>query len=93
MRHIPIVLHTTGRSIDAHGGIVGIVAGNAGDRIYYGYDATPDTVLDLNYEEGYAHEPLTAVECVELADRMIDTWQAYRTRALAALRKEAPGHE
>jgi hypothetical protein len=54
----------SGRNISAEFGIIGI---DGGHNIYQGYD-------------GYIDVSLTQAECVELADIMLQRWQAFKDK-------------
>lgn len=71
---------SNGRTVYAHGGVIGLL---------HRFD--PDADGDFHLTEGWdgyinddpaEEDPLTMAECLEVADWMIEQWQAYRHRIL-----------
>lgn len=64
---------SSGNRIYANGGIIGIDDSNPRSKLFYGYDGGVDWPVDE-----WNGSKLTKADMVELADAMIERWQAFK---------------
>ena len=77
MKTDKIVL-STGTEVYTNKGIVGLSLTEPANQIFHGYDGHVSSVLDENHDPEIDEDALTRAECVELADKMVTAWLAYR---------------